>query len=196
MRRIKFIFVHTKRGLKLRSKQSLRIIYKNNKNKIFKNRKAYVMDIFNSFFFRRFSWTVYFFRHFSYPLRKASKICPAIPRQFSWYSSDGQVDSKILARYWTLSVHYNTLLCFPFTRDGRFLFQLFHLPMRFDCRKTSVLEREGGTYLRHKCNPVTFPWNRPYFVRKICISLICALSSTIRFLYFSSILTQMKSSAY
>ena len=148
------------------------------------------------FFFRRFSWTVYFVRHFSYPLRKASKICPAIPRQFSRYSSDGQVDSKILARYWTLSVHYNTLLCFPFTRDGRFLFQLFHLPMRFDCRKTSVLEREGGTYLRHKCNPVTFPWNRPYFVRKICISLICALSSTIRFLYFSSILTQMKSSAY
>lgn len=129
------------------------------------------MDIFNSFFFWRFSWTVYFVRHFSYPLRKASKICPAIPRQFSRYSSDGQVDSKILARYWTLSVHYNTLLCFPFTRDGRFLFQLFHLPMRFDCRKTSVLEREGETYLRHKCNPVTFPWNRPYFVRKICISL-------------------------
>ena len=96
------------------------------------------------FFFRRFSWTLYFVRHFSYPLRKASKICPAIPRQFSRYSSDGQVDSKILARYWTLSVHHNTLLCFPFTRDGRFLFQLFHLPMRFDCRKISVLERDGG----------------------------------------------------
>lgn len=158
MRRIKFIIVYTKRGLKLRSKQSLRIIYKNNKNKILKNRRTFVMDIFNSFFFfRRFSWTLYFVRHFSYPLRKASKICLAIPCQFSRYSSDGQVDSKILARYGTLSVSYNPLLCFPFTRDWRFLFQRFHLPMRLDCRKTSVLEREGGTYLRHKCNPVTFP---------------------------------------
>lgn len=53
MRRIKFIIVYTKRGLKLRSKQSLRIIYKNNKNKIFKNRRTYVMDIFNSFFFSK-----------------------------------------------------------------------------------------------------------------------------------------------
>lgn len=51
MRRIKFIIVYTKRGLKLRSKQSLRIIYKNNKNKILKNRRTFVMDIFNSFFF-------------------------------------------------------------------------------------------------------------------------------------------------
>ena len=96
------------------------------------------------FFFRRFSWTLYFVRHFSYPLRKASKICLAIPCQFSRYSSDGPVDSKILARYGTLSVSYNPLLCFPFTRDWRFLFQRFHLPMRLDCRKTSVLEREGG----------------------------------------------------
>lgn len=51
MRRIKFIIVYTKRGLKLRSKQSLRIIYKNNKNKILKNRRTFVMDIFNFFFF-------------------------------------------------------------------------------------------------------------------------------------------------
>lgn len=51
MRRIKFIIVYTKRGLKLRSKQSLRIIYKNNKNKILKNRRTFVMDIFNSFLF-------------------------------------------------------------------------------------------------------------------------------------------------
>lgn len=51
MRRIKFIIVYTKRGLKVRSKQSLRIIYKNNKNKILKNRRTFVMDIFNSFFF-------------------------------------------------------------------------------------------------------------------------------------------------
>ena len=106
--------------------------------------------------------------------------------------------ARLTARFWRdieLYLWVITPYCaFRLPEIGGF-FQRFHLPMRFDCRKTSVLEREGGTYLRHKCNPVTFPWNRPYFVRKIC-TLICALSSTIRFLYFSSILTQMKSLAY
>ena len=143
MRRIKFIIVHTKRGLKLRSKQSLRIIYKNNKNKIFKNRKAYVMDIFNSFFFEdflgQFTLSVIFLTLLGRHRKSAQLFLVSFP--------DILQTARLTARFWRdieLYLWVITPYCaFRLPEIGGF-FQSFHLPMRFDCRKTSVLEREGG----------------------------------------------------